>query len=73
MILTFLAFLGFPAAVPGGSLPLETTRSMKPEAAPKVASDCSKTCKKNNLYAAGVNLLPGGEVLSDTAIMLGLF
>jgi hypothetical protein len=49
MILTFLAFVGFRVSVPGGHLPPETTRSMKPGAAPKVASGFSKTRKKNNL------------------------
>src|SRR6266550_1002421 len=33
----------------GRSMPVETTHSMKPGVAPKVARGCSKTCKKNNL------------------------
>jgi hypothetical protein len=72
MILTFLAFVGFEVSVPGGSLPLETTHSMKPEAAPKVAGDCSKTRKKNNLYAAQFIPCPAAKCLSDTAMMPGL-
>jgi hypothetical protein len=43
MIFTFLAFVGFPVSVQGGSWPLETTHHVKPGAIPKVASDVSKT------------------------------
>src|SRR5205814_3097760 len=32
----------------GRSMPVETTHSMKPGVAPKVARGCSKTCKKRS-------------------------